>query len=84
LLGTLVPPLAADECLSPDVDRAALDALKKSNFEVADDDSRHNLALTLLTCPSVPVRACEMASPSRHISATVTLSSMDYGAAFVG
>jgi hypothetical protein len=52
VLGLLAQPLSA-ACLSPP-DRAALEALKASKFELADDRKREALAFTLLACLGDP------------------------------
>jgi hypothetical protein len=49
LFAVLAPTLAA-ACPPPNYDRAALEALKASKFEVAEDGARQALALALLPC----------------------------------
>jgi hypothetical protein len=49
LFAVLALPLAA-ACPPPHYDRAALETLKASKFEVADDGARQALALALLPC----------------------------------
>ena len=50
----LAQPMLAGECPPRGFDRAALEALKASNFELADDARRQTLALALLACLSHP------------------------------
>jgi len=47
-------PLLAAECPPPGYDRASLDALKASKFELAAETKRQMLALALLPCLSHP------------------------------
>jgi hypothetical protein len=53
VLAVLASTLAA-ACPPPHYDRAALEALKTSKFEVAADETRQALALTLLPCLAHP------------------------------
>jgi hypothetical protein len=53
LLAVLASPLAA-ACPPPHYDRAALEALKTSKFEIAGDEARQALALALLPCLAHP------------------------------
>ncbi|HEY6124686.1 MAG TPA: DUF2785 domain-containing protein, partial [Steroidobacteraceae bacterium] len=52
LLVALARPLLAADCPPAGSDRAALDALKASKFELSDDAQRQKLALALLPCLS--------------------------------
>src|SRR5688500_16610693 len=54
LLPALAPPLLAGACPPQGFDRAALETLKSSNFELADTARRQKLALALLPCLSDP------------------------------
>ena len=48
------PATALAACPPPEQDRASLEALKASGFEVADDSRRQALALGLLPCLADP------------------------------
>lgn len=54
LLGAVAQPLLAGDCPPAESDRAALEALKASKFELADDARRQKFALALLPCLSDP------------------------------
>lgn len=50
ILFTMLAPALAAACPPPHYDRTALEALKTSKFEVADDSARQALALAMLPC----------------------------------
>lgn len=54
MLGLMAQPLFAAACPPPGSDRASLDALKASKFELADDTRRQKLARALLPCLADP------------------------------
>jgi hypothetical protein len=54
MLGLIAQPSFAAACPPPGSDRASLDALKVSKFELADDSRRQKLALALLPCLADP------------------------------
>jgi hypothetical protein len=54
LFGVVAPPSYAAGCPPVGSDRAALEALKTSKFEIADDASRQTLALALVPCLADP------------------------------